>query len=53
MHILDPWYNMNRSEQIIGRAVRSKSHCMLPYAKRNVEIYPKNILKLNKIKVSI
>ena len=39
MHILDPWYNMNRSEQIIGRAVRSKSHCMLPYAKRNVEIY--------------
>ena len=39
MHILDPWYNMNRSEQIIGRAVRSKSHCMLSYAKRNVEIY--------------
>ena len=39
MHILDPWYNMNRSEQIIGRAVRSKSHCRLPYAKRNVEIY--------------
>jgi hypothetical protein len=39
MHILDPWYNMNRSEQIIGRAVRSKSHCMLPYTKRNVEIY--------------
>jgi len=39
MHILDPWYNLNRSEQIIGRAVRSKSHCNLPYAKRNVEIY--------------
>ena len=39
MHILDPWYNLNRSEQIIGRAVRSKSHCMLPYVKRNVEIY--------------
>ena len=39
MHILDPWYNMNRSEQIIGRAVRSKSHCKLPFAKRNVEIY--------------
>jgi hypothetical protein len=39
MHILDPWYNLNRSEQIIGRAVRSKSHCRLPYSKRNVEIY--------------
>jgi len=39
MHILDPWYNLNRSEQVIGRAVRSKSHCRLPYAKRNVEIY--------------
>ena len=39
MHILDPWYNLNRPEQIIGRAVRSKSHCQLPYMKRNVEIY--------------
>ena len=39
MHILDPWYNINRSEQVIGRAVRSKSHCNLPYNKRNVEIY--------------
>jgi hypothetical protein len=39
MHILDPWYNLNRSEQVIGRAVRSKSHCRLPYIKRNVEIY--------------
>ena len=39
MHILDPWYNLNRSEQVIGRAVRKKSHCQLPYNKRNVEIY--------------
>jgi len=39
MHILDPWYNLNRSEQVIGRAVRGKSHCALPYNKRNVEIY--------------
>ena len=39
MHILDPWYNINREEQIIGRAVRGKSHCMLPYIKRNVELY--------------
>jgi|UniRef100_A0A6C0BZU7 hypothetical protein len=39
MHILDPWYNMNRTEQIIGRAVRNKSHCLLPYIERNVEIF--------------
>ena len=30
IHILDPWYNMNRIEQIIGRGVRNFSHCGLP-----------------------
>jgi len=39
IHILEPWYNMNRIEQIIGRAVRNLSHCMLPFEKRNVEVY--------------
>jgi hypothetical protein len=39
IHILDPWYNMNRIEQIIGRAVRNLSHCILPFEERNVEIY--------------
>ena len=39
VHILDPWYNMSRLEQIIGRAVRNKSHCQLPFSQRNVEIY--------------
>ena len=39
IHILDAWYNMNRIEQTIGRAVRNKSHCRLPLAERNVEIY--------------
>ena len=39
VHILDPWYNMNRIEQVIGRAVRTKSHCSLPFKERNVEIY--------------
>jgi hypothetical protein len=38
-HILDPWYNMNRPEQIIGRAVRNFSHKDLPFEKRNVEIF--------------
>jgi hypothetical protein len=39
VHILEPWYNMNRLEQVIGRAVRTKSHCSLPFKERNVEIY--------------
>ena len=39
IHILEPWYNMNRIEQIIGRGVRNLSHCGLPFKKRNVEIY--------------
>jgi len=39
VHILDPWYNMNRNEQIIGRGVRHLSCCQLPFEERNVEIY--------------
>uniref|UniRef100_A0A6C0ES43 Helicase ATP-binding domain-containing protein n=1 Tax=viral metagenome TaxID=1070528 RepID=A0A6C0ES43_9ZZZZ len=39
IHILEPWYNMNRIEQIIGRGVRNLSHCRLPFEERNVEIY--------------
>jgi hypothetical protein len=39
VHIMEPWYNMNRIEQIIGRAVRNLSHCKLPFPQRNVEIY--------------
>uniref|UniRef100_A0A6C0B863 Helicase ATP-binding domain-containing protein n=1 Tax=viral metagenome TaxID=1070528 RepID=A0A6C0B863_9ZZZZ len=47
IHILEPWYNMNRIEQIVGRGVRNLSHCSLPFEERNVEIYlhgtqPKN-----------
>ena len=39
VHIMEPWYNMNRIEQIIGRGVRNLSHCNLPFKKRNVEIF--------------
>ncbi len=39
VHILDPWYNMNRPEQIIGRAVRNFSHKDLPFEQRNVQIF--------------
>ena len=39
VHILEPWYNTNRLEQTIGRAVRTCSHIKLPFSKRNVMIF--------------
>ena len=40
IHIIEPWYNLNRIEQIVGRGVRNLSHCMLRnFGDRNVEIY--------------
>ena len=39
IHILEPWYNINRLEQIIGRGVRNCSHSNLPLKERNVKIY--------------
>ena len=39
VHILEPWYNMNRIEQIIGRGVRNFSHKDLLFEKRNVQIF--------------
>jgi hypothetical protein len=39
IHLMEPWYNLNRAEQIIGRGVRNLSHCALPFEERNVEIY--------------
>jgi len=39
VHILEPWYNMNRIEQVIGRTIRTCSHKALPFNERNVEIY--------------
>lgn len=39
IHILQPWYNLSRHEQIIGRGIRSCSHVALPPEERNVTIY--------------
>ena len=48
MHITEPWYNMNRQEQIIGRGVRNLSHCDLDFEQRNVEIYLHSTLPIGK-----
>jgi len=39
VHIMEPWYNMNLVEQVIGRAVRTCSHIKLPFIERNVQIF--------------
>ena len=39
VHVLEPWFNMSRIEQIIGRAVRNCSHKHLSFENRNVQIF--------------
>jgi hypothetical protein len=39
VHMLDSWYHLNRTEQVIGRAIRFCSHSALPKEKRNTTIY--------------
>jgi hypothetical protein len=39
VHILEPWYNFNRTSQTIGRAIRNLSHCNLNFNKRNTQIF--------------
>jgi hypothetical protein len=39
IHLLDGWYHLNRTEQIIGRGVRYCSHVLLPPELRNTLIY--------------
>jgi len=39
VHIMEPWFNMNKIEQIIGRGVRNDAHRYLPEEMRNCTIY--------------
>ncbi len=39
IHILEPYWNQIRIEQVIGRGVRRNSHIDLPLEDRNVEIF--------------
>ena len=39
IHILEPWYNLNKIEQINGRGIRFKSHQFLPEEKHNCMIF--------------
>ena len=39
IHILEPWHNINKVEQVIGRGIRNCSHKKLKDYERNVTIY--------------
>jgi len=39
VHVLEPWWNMSRIEQVIGRGLRTCSHQALPFEKQNCTIY--------------
>lgn len=39
VHVLEPYWNQSRLEQIVGRASRFCSHANLPEKKRNVKVY--------------
>jgi hypothetical protein len=39
IHLLEPFWNMTRIEQIIGRGIRNYSHVALPENERNVKIF--------------
>jgi hypothetical protein len=40
LHILDPWWNMSRIEQVIGRGLRTCSHQLIPnFEEQNCTVY--------------
>jgi len=58
IHLMEPYWNQMRIEQVIGRGVRRNSHIHLPANERNVEIfryfsvYSKNNVPLAKDKLT-
>jgi len=39
IHVLDPWFNMSRIEQVVGRGMRTCSHSMLKFEEQNCTVY--------------
>ena len=47
VHIMEPWYHLNKLEQVIGRGIRNCSHIELPFEKRNVLVFLYATIKPN------
>lgn len=39
VHVLDAWFHLNKTEQIIGRGIRYRSHCALDPKERNCTVF--------------
>lgn len=39
VHLIEPWWNMSRAKQVIGRGIRRCSHVSLPEEQRNTTVY--------------
>ena len=39
VHVMDAWFHLNKTEQIIGRGIRFCSHSLLPEPLRNTTVY--------------
>jgi hypothetical protein len=39
VHVLNCWFNISRSEQVVGRGIRTCSHQLLPFEKQNCTVY--------------
>lgn len=39
IHVVDPWWNMSRIEQVVGRGLRTCSHQILPFEEQNCTVY--------------
>ena len=39
IHVIDPWWNMSRIEQVVGRGLRTCSHQILPFEDQNCTVY--------------
>lgn len=49
VHMLDPWFHLNKLEQVIGRGIRNCSHIDLPREQRNVTVYHYAAVKPGKV----
>jgi len=39
IYIFDSWFHLNKTEQVVGRGIRTCSHALLPEAERNCTVY--------------
>jgi hypothetical protein len=39
IHVLEPWFHMNKLEQVVGRGSRFCSHSLLPRERQNLTVY--------------